>query len=407
MKELNLHDTSLSDRVCWLDANMQDLIDRQERAGIAYVVMVDGELVARNGRGLGDRTAGTPMTPASIVRLFSMTRAVTSAAFLTLVEQGNVSLDDPVSKFLPAFGDSSVLRTADGPSWDVVPQDQPMTVRMLLTYTSGLGYPFEYASPNTPLLTEFIGPLHSTEEGVEAMARLPLFEQPGTRWRYGLSGDVLGRIAEVVSGQPLDEFLSERLLKPLGMEDTGFWVPPGKIDRLARAYGPAGDERLADLTSTWQAEYGTFDRPISFLSGGGGLASTADDYLRFLQMLLSGGMAGNTRILSPRSVADMLTGHVPLTPGLAYRPHARFGYGLCVLDPEAERPFGLPSQEATWEGLANTVFLIDPKHKLAAVGLTQYFGPDPASFTNAFRTAVYRLIAPSAAGSPGDSLPLR
>jgi CubicO group peptidase (beta-lactamase class C family) len=386
--------SGFAERLARLDADMQQLVDRHERAGIAYGVVLDGRIVALAGVGMRDRAAALPMTPTSIVRLFSMTRAITSAAFLTLIEQGLVSLSDPVARFLPAFGDTHVLRSPDGAIGDVVPQDRPITIEMLLNYTSGLGYPFQYRPGEQPLMTDIIGHARSTGEGIDRLARLPLFDQPGTRWRYGFSGDVLGRIAEVVSGQPFDAFLRERVLDPLGMVDTGFWVPPADIDRLAKAYGPVGDDPLADVDMTWRAEYGAFDRPIAFLSGGGGLASTTEDYLRFVQMLLDDGMAAGTLVLAAESVTAMLTGHVPLAPGLAYRPHARFGYGLAVLDPEAERPFGVATQEATWEGLANTVFYIDRQHRLGAVGMTQYFGEDPDLFTRTFRNAVYRLITP-------------
>ncbi len=376
-----------------LRAAMRKLVDDGKRAGIAYGVYHHGKLVALDGYGLSDRVSKTAMTPDSIVRIFSMSRAVTTVAFLTLVEQGKVGLDDPVSKYLPEFATTPVLRSADGTSIDTVAQVRPITIRHLLTYTSGLGYPFEYPAGITVKQTELMGPTVTTEEGVRRTAKLPLFSQPGERWRYGLSGDVLGRVAEVVSGMPLDRFMRERLFDRIGMKDTAFWVPPAKIDRLAKAYGPVGTDSLGDVNATWQPEYGSFDRPNSFLSAGGGLATTTRDYLLFTRLLLGGGSVDGVRILKPETVRDMLTGHAPLQPGLSYRPNISFGYGLGVLDKDAPRPFGIKGHEATWGGLANTFFIVDTENDLSAVAMTQYFGPDADSFTDSFRAGVYGLIA--------------
>lgn len=372
---------------------MHKLVDDKKRAGIAYGIYYRGKLIALEGYGLSDRAKATPMTPDTIVRLFSMSRAVTTVAFLTLVEDGKVGLDDPVSKYLPEFAETPVLQSAEANSTKTVAQVRPMTIRHLLTYTSGLGYPFEYPAAIAVKQTSLMGPSVTTEEGVRRIAKLPLFSQPGDRWRYGFSGDVLGRVAEVVSGQPLDCFVQERLLDRIGMNDTAFWVPPGKIDRLARAYGPVGKDPLGDVNATWQPEYGTFDRPIAFLSAGGGLASTTRDYLIFTRLLLGGGTVDGVRVLKPETVRKMLTGHAPLQPGLAYQPKKSFGYGLAVADEDAPRPFGIKGHEATWGGLANTFFLVDTQNDLAAVAMTQYFGPESDIFTETFRAGVYELIA--------------
>jgi CubicO group peptidase (beta-lactamase class C family) len=374
---------------------MHGMVDAHKRAGIAYGVMYRGRLVALDGYGMRDISRKLPMTPDSIMFLASMTRAVSTVGFLTLVDEGRVGLDDPVARYIPEFARTQVLiRSADGRPAGIVPQVRPMTIRQLLTYTSGLGYPFEYPSGMTVDQATLMGPDVTTQEGIRRIAALPLFAQPGDRWRYGFSGDVLGRIAEVVSGQSLDVFLKQRVFDKLGMADTGFWVEPDKVDRLARAYGPKDGKPLADLNDTWQRIYGSFDRPIAFLSGGGGLASTTTDYLKFTQMLIQGGTLNGVRILRPETVKDMLTGHAPLQPGLSYRPHMAFGYGLGVYDEDAARPAGLKGHEASWGGLANTFFLVDTDHDLAAVAMTQYYGPDADMFTEIFRQGVYGLVKP-------------
>ncbi|CAN5477616.1 serine hydrolase domain-containing protein [soil metagenome] len=376
-----------------LSAAMRALVHDHKRAGIAYGVMYKGKMVAMEGIGLRDMAKGLPMTPDSIVFLASMSRAVSTVGFLTLVEEGKVGLDDPVAKYLPEFASMSVLiQSADGKPVGIVPQVRPMTIRHLLTYTSGLGYPFTYPAGMTVDQATLMGPNVTTGEGIRRIAALPLFSQPGDRWRYGFSGDVLGRVAEVVSGQSLDVFLKARVFDQLGMSDTGFWMGPDKVDRLARAYGPKDGKPLADLAGTWQAIYGSFDRPIAFLSGGGGIASTTIDYLKFTQMLVQGGTLNGVRILKPETVTDMLTGHAPLQPGLAYQPDMKFGYGLGVFDEGAKRPGAIKGHEATWGGLANTFFFVDTDHDLAAVAMTQYYGPDPDEFTRTFRDAVYGLL---------------
>jgi len=386
-------DPALAAALATLKSDMHGLVDRHERSGIAYGVMLRGRLVALDGYGLRDRARNLPMTPDTICRLFSMTRAISTVAFLTLVEEGKVGLDDPVAKFVPAFGQTQVLRLVDGKVSGLEPQASPMTVRHLLTYTSGLAYPQEYPAELKVVQSELMGPNIDTVAGIDKLAKIPLVHQPGSRWTYGFSGDVLGRIAEVASGQPFDRFLHERLLDRIGMKDTDFWMRPPAVDRLAKAYGPVGTDKLADVNSQWQPEYGTFDKPIPFLSAGGGLASSTTDYLRFLQLLLNGGEIDGVRILKPETMKDMLTGHASLVPGLAYRPNAAFGYGLAVLDDKAQRPFGIASQEAGWFGVANTTFFVDPQHQLAAVGMTQYFGSGFGLFPETFRNAVYRLIA--------------
>lgn len=376
-----------------LHDDMQALVSEKQRAGIAWVVMIDGKIVSRDGVGYANLATKAPMAPDSIVRLFSMSRALSTAAFLTLVDEGKVSLDDPVAKYLPEFADTRVMKSYDNSVPGTNPQVRPMTVRMVLDYTAGLGYAQTYPKSMHMVQSEIMGPGITTTQAIRNIAKLPLQSQPGEHWRYSFSGDVAGRIAEVVSGKPLDQFLRDALYVKLGMKDTGFWAPKKDLARLSIPYGPLANDPLADLRVAWTAEFGTFDKPIESLSAGGGLVSTADDYIRLLAMLSNGGVYNGRQVLKPATVADMLSQHAKLEEGLAYRPQMSFGYGLGVLDDMAPRPFGVEGHEATWGGLANTVFYIDPVNHMAAVGMTQYYGADGARFPEAFRKAVYRLIA--------------
>jgi CubicO group peptidase (beta-lactamase class C family) len=266
-----------------------------------------------------------------------------------------------------------------------------MTIRHLLTYTAGFGYAFDWAPPYALRMDEIISPTLPTREGIRRLADQPLLNQPGVAWRYGFAGDVLGVIAEQMTGQNLDLLLQDRVLGPLGMKDTGFWYPPEKIGRLARAYGPVADEDLADVSAAWEPLYGAYDRAPEFLSAGGGLCATAEDYLRFCRMLLNEGIFENTRVLKADSARMMLT------PQLAGPHHATFwnapqapathrgrpwSFGMAAASPDPAAAF--PMQVAGWMGLMNTAFLIHPRHQLAAVVMSQYLGPDEAALADIF-----------------------
>lgn len=372
---------------------MQTLVDNRQRADIAWGVMVHGKLVSLDGIGYANRKTRTPMTPKTIVRLFSMSRAVTTAAFLTLVDEGKVSLDDPVAKYLPEFGQTRVMSTYDNSVPTTVAQVRPMTIRMLLDYTAGLGYAQTYPKSMNMVQSSIMGPGISTEQAIKNIAKLPLQSQPGDRWRYSFSGDVVGRVAEVVSGKPLDQFLADALYAKVGMVDTGFWAPKQDLDRLAVPYGPLANEPLEDLSVAWTKEFGTFDKPIASLSAGGGLVSTTEDYLRFLSMLVAKGKINGVQVLKAETVADMVSQHAKLEEGLGYRPNTSFGYGLGVVDDMVPRPHGVLGHEATWGGLANTYFFIDTVNDIVAVGMTQYYGAGADEFPTAFREAVYGLVA--------------
>jgi CubicO group peptidase (beta-lactamase class C family) len=366
-----------------LREDMHRLVDEKRRAGIVYGVLHKGDIVDIDSYGLKDVQRGSPMATETIFRIFSMTRAISTAAFLTLFDQGRIDLTDPVADYLPEFKSTPVIRSVDGDQVILEEQASPLTIQHLLTYTSGLGYAFNWPASFGFKMSDVLDLDRPTRQGVKTLAKMPLLRQPGAKWQYGFSGDVLGAVAEVAAGAPLDRFLSETLLGPLGMHDTAFCFGPDKAGRLSRAYGPGDAGPLSDVTALWQPEYGTFDKPIQFFSAGGGLASTVPDMLRFCQMLLNEGRLDGVRHLRPKTVRMMLTPQTTPEQGLTfwYDPDAspvfkgkRWGFGLAVAEP----PTPLAGEIAGWGGLMNTVFFLDSRNDLAAVAMSQYVGPDEA-----------------------------
>ncbi len=366
---------------------LQRLIDTLQRDVDAGIVPGAVALVARRGRivchqalGFRDREAGAPMTLDSQFRIASMTKPMTSVATMMLAEEGRLMLADPVAHYLPEFAKLKVAVNSDDPSAKTLttePCRRPMTVHDLLRHSSGLTYGFlagpalkqAYAEAGVGEMT------HTNAEMIDKLGRLPLAYQPGSTWQYGLSTDVLGRVVEVVSGMALDDFFASRICGRLGMTSTGF--------------GPADPARAAEP----QVDRATGKRPPmireatvkpNWLSGGGGLLSTASDYVRFCQMLLNGGALGDTRLLSPKTVAHMASDH--LTPDMRSGPQMSMMFG--VLNPVAENGLGfglgfavrthagrnpLPGSvgDFSWSGVTGTYFWIDPQEQLIGILLVQ------------------------------------
>jgi CubicO group peptidase (beta-lactamase class C family) len=384
-----------------LRSAMHRLVDDKLRAGLVYGIVYRGKIVTIDAYGYRDLEHKLPMTADTIFRIFSMSRAVTSAAILTLVDDGTIGLDDPVAKYLPEFAATPVIRSVQGDEILTEPQSMKLSVRHLFTYTAGLGYAFDWPKSLGFTMGDVLRLDEPTRVGIRALATMPLLTQPGAKWHYGFSGDVLGAVAEVAANEPLDRFLAERLTGKLGMKDTGFWLEPGQVGRLSRAYGPAGGQPLADITSAWQKEYGTFDKPIKFLSAGGGLASTVPDYLRLLLMLLNGGELDGVRVLKPETVRMMLSRQTTPEQGLTYwyDPSASplfkdRAWGLGISVPAAEiTPKSAPDgQMDGWAGLMNTVFFVDPGHDLAAVAMSQYLGPDADALGQTLHRGLYAAL---------------
>ena len=281
---------------------MQRYVDDGLTGGIVTMVARRGSLVHWETVGFRNIERQEPLQPDDIVRICSMTKPITSVAVMMLVESGDLSLADPVSRYLPSLSELRVY-TSDG----LIPLTRPVTIEHLLSHTSGLTYGWLGTPVDSMYVQEdvFSGDLQNL---VEKVGGLPLLDQPGSIWSYGVSTDVLGRVIEVVSGLPLDEFLNLRVFTPLGMKDTEFHVPPEKSDRFTTAYATAADGSLAVTDVSRCGSYGA--RP-QLLLGGAGLVSTAPDYLRFAQMMLNGGKFDGHRLLSAETVDMMRTNRLP------------------------------------------------------------------------------------------------
>ncbi|MEU5539156.1 serine hydrolase domain-containing protein [Streptomyces sp. NPDC020362] len=343
--------------------------------------------VARGGRvahlttyGHRDVAAGLPVEADTLWRIYSMTKPVTAVAVLQLVEEGRLSLDDPVDRHVPAFADPRVYESGSGARMRTRPADGPILIRHLLTHTAGLTFGFYYKHPVDALyrargLESSVPPGADLAETVEVYASLPLQFEPGTQWNYSVASNVLGRVIEVVSGQPLDAFFAERIFRPLGMTDAGFHLAPGQMGRLAELYGETDDGGIAPVPGL-----PVQSRP-RFLSGSGGVVATAHDFHRFMEMLRRGGELDGTRLLSPGTVAEMTRNQLPGgadrrsfgAPAHQERSNEGLGFGFNVsvaVDPARTlAPQGLGTYG--WTGVATTAFWVDPGRDLTVQFMTQ------------------------------------
>ena len=366
--------------------------------GWLVVVHRDGEThVECSGR--RDIEADLPVEEDTLWRIYSMTKPITSVAAMMLWEEGHFELKDPVSRWLPEFADMRVFRGGAMAKVVTEPALEPIAMWHLLTHTSGLTYGFHHANPVDALYREAgfewaSPPGMDLQACCEAWAGLPLLFQPGREWNYGVSTDVLGRVVEVISGQPLDEFLAARVLGPLGMVETWFSAPEPEHGRLAALYTPDPDTGRATRSPASVSA----TRPPEFLSGGGGLVSSAADYLRFTRMLLGGGELDGVRLLSPRTLRMMASNHLPGhadleafgRPLFAETTFDGVGFGLgfsVVQDPVAGR---YPSSrgEFAWGGAASTAFFVDPAERMVVLFFTQLL---PSS-TYPIRSQLHQLV---------------
>ncbi len=352
-------------------------------------------LIARHGRigyfesfGRRDPADPSPMSKDTIFRIYSMTKPVTSVAAMMLWEEGAFLLDDAIDRYLPDLADLAVAVERDG-QIEREPVQRPVTIHDLLRHTSGITYEFRGRGPVHRMYTS--ARIHSRSQSsaaqVAALGKLPLLHQPGTRWEYGRSTDVIGRLIEVLSGETLGAFFERRILAPLGMVDTAFHVPSRNHPRLAEAF--AKDPATGDAVQLQKV----IDPP-TLESGGGGLVSTAGDYARFLQMLLNGGTLDEVRVLGRKTIEFMTADHLGSITGAPdlLLPGYGFGLGFAVRlhTGIAQTPGSIG--EYFWGGLAGTTFWVDPKERLLAVLLTQAPG-QRAYYAALFRDLVYAAIA--------------
>ncbi|MBT9524089.1 MAG: beta-lactamase family protein [Rhizobacter sp.] len=371
-----------------LSAALSEQIDKQRLPGVVAMVVRRGKLAYFQALGQRDPASGDAMRPDSIFRIYSMTKPVVSVAAMMLFDEGRLFLSDPVAKYLPEFMHTPVgVVRADGVI-DHVPATRAMTVQDLLRHTSGLTYEILAEAPIRKLYAraKIYRRDWTNEDFSKALAALPLMYQPGTVWDYSRATDLLGRLVEVVSGQPLRDFFQTRIFEPLGMVDTGFHVPAEQLHRLAEPFAKDPDSG---------AEVKVLDvrEPVAMDMGGGGLVSTAADYARFCQMLINGGQLDGHRLLSRKTVELMTSDHLGGLPSMSdlLPPGHGFGLGFAVRLQTGMAPVAGSEGLYFWGGLAGTTFFIDPKEELYAVLMVQ--APGQRDEVRAlFRNLVYAAI---------------
>lgn len=375
---------------------LQGYVDSGKLAGMVAFIARHGKVGYSQAIGDMDVAQHTPMRIDGVFRIYSMTKPVIAVGILMLAEQGKLRLDDPVTKFVPAFGNTQVYDGGGASNPSVKALARPITIQHLLTHTSGLTYGAFGETPVDSIYrrANLLDPSRTVEQFADSIARMPLLFQPGDAWTYSMAIDVLGRIVEVASGRPLDQFLQQEIFSPLGMRETSMHVLPAMEGRIPVLYsrGPNGALRPAA-----QLLAANFQPSGRFLSGGGGLLSTPADYLRFAQMLLNGGELDGTRILNRESVSMMTRNLLPpsLTPIVSPMVgHAGYGYGLAGAVLVDSALSGLPGSPGIyrWWGLMGTFFWIDPKSDLIGMVWTQFSTGRVYPLEQDFQRLVYAAV---------------
>jgi CubicO group peptidase (beta-lactamase class C family) len=380
---------------------MQKYLDKGKLPGATTLVARKGKVVFCESLGFGDIEAKKPLKVDSIHRFYSMTKPVTSVAVMMLYEQGLFQLDDPVSEFIPDFKDMQVYISGAGNEIRTRPAQTPITIKHLLTHTSGLTYGFFnedviadlYIKNNTDF-TANDGPL---EQVIARLAKLPLVFDPGSRWNYGVSTDVLGRLVEIWSGQTFDQHLKQKIFEPLNMMDTGFFVPKTKIDRFVSLYGFTDENPMALIDAS---QTSSIIGSVQTFSGGGGLVSTLGDYFRFTELLRRKGEFDGVRLLGRKTMEFMTCNHLPGDlaqmgqPSFNETTYEGIGFGLgfsVMLDPAKACIIGSPGEYA-WGGAASTAFWIDPVEDMTIIFLTQLRPSSAYPIRRELRVLTYQAI---------------
>ena len=381
-----------SERLTRLHDGMQELVDDGRLAGITTMVSRRGKVVDFQTYGQRDIEAGDPMEEDAIFRIYSMSKPITGVALMTLYEEGKFRLSDPVQRYIPEFTD---LKVADswGPDGPVlVDADHPMTIRELMSHTAGLAYGIGSPGPTDSIYSArgVLSRNGTLADMIDKLSEIPLRHQPGSRWYYSIAVDVQGRLVEILSGQPFDEFLQERIFDPLRMVDTGFDVPEEDHDRLVPYYGYDGEGNLVAPPERGEVGSRAYLDPTTFFSGGGGLVSTTTDYMRFAQMVLNGGELDGVRILSPTTVDLMTQNQMPrANPERA--PGVGFGLDFSVVLDQVGKEYTSVG-EYSWGGAAGTWFWIDPVEELIFVGMIQQRGGRRPNVSSISHRATYQAI---------------
>jgi CubicO group peptidase (beta-lactamase class C family) len=385
-----------TDRLARIDTTFQRFVDEDRLGGAVVLVLRDGKPVYERAFGWADKEAGRKMRTDSVFRIASQSKALTSVAILSLVEEGKLGLGDPAGAYIPGFTKSTVA-VQEGGEVKVVPARRAITIRDLLTHTAGISYG---ANPSVAAQYEAKGLGYGTGYGwytadkdepicttMERLATLPFVAQPGEQWVYGYNTDVLGCIAERISGMPLDQLIRTRITDPLGMKDTRFYLPAVERDRLATVYASGADGRIARAPDGARGQGHYVDGPRKSFAGGAGLLSTARDYARFLEMIRNGGAVDGVRVLTPRTVALMTTNQVGtlhsangLGFGLGFEVTERYGANFM----DSVGSFG-------WSGAYGSTYRVDPKERLVLVMMIQML-PNTTNIAERFNNLVYQAL---------------
>jgi CubicO group peptidase (beta-lactamase class C family) len=394
---ITLHDGIHNNRLSEIDNIMKDYVDKNQIVGAVVMVVKDNKVVYYKGHGYADLLAKKPMKPDAIFRIMSQTKAITSLAIMQLFEQGKLGLDQRISDFIPEFKNPKLLKTfnAADSSYTSVPAASEITFRDLLTHTSGISYPdigkdtmrAIYAKNGIPSGLGFFNENLLTK--MKSLATLPLLHNPGERFTYGLSTDLLGTLVEVISGKSLETYFQENIFEPMGMKDTYFNVPVSKSHRLPTVYTEDSNQKIIEWSPTFRNIDPTYPIiPKTYFSGGAGLSSTAYDYAIFLQMLLNGGKYNNKQILGRRTVELMLS------PQLADNFYGDDNFTLgFALTSEKSANLNMRSEGSfAWGGYYGTTYWADPKEKLICLFMTQHTPNSHRDFEDKITSVIYSSL---------------
>jgi len=395
-----------ADRLSRIDRHLQRYVDAGKVPHAQFLLARQGQVVHQSVIGQQDPERDVALREDTVFRIYSMTKPVTSVALMTLVEEGLIALDDPVAKHIPEWANLGVFSAGVDPLWMTTSPSRPMQVVDLMRHTSGLTYGFQNRTnvdaAYRKLKVEAMYGGTDLEGMIGQLAKLPLEFSPGEAWNYSVSTDVVGYLVQKIAGKPLDQVFAERIFEPLKMVDTGFSVREDQRSRFAACYeaAPGGRPKLQDDPST-----SPYLGPPSLLSGGGGLVSTAEDYLRFANMLVRGGELDGARILAPKTIKLMASNHLPGGQDLTQMSRSLFsestnagvGFGLgfaVVFDPPKTLvPCSLG--EFYWGGMASTAFWVDPLEEVTAVFMTQLIPSSTYPLRRELRTLVYGALEES------------
>ena len=390
--------TFSTERLARIDKVLQQYVDENRISGAVGLVLQEGKPVYERAVGWADKEAGTKMAPDTIFRIASQTKALTSVAILALMEEGKLTLTDPVSRFIPSFADSKVA-VRNGTSVDIVAAKRPINIRDLLTHTAGIWYGTD-ASVASLYVAKGLGtaagygwytadkdePICVT---MERLGTLPFVAQPGEAWVYGYNTDILGCVVEKASGTPLDEFIRTRITGPLGMKDTQFFLPPAQRARLAAVYTGNGDGTVKRAQDGPRGQGNYVDGPRKSFAGGAGILSTARDYARFLEMIRRGGAIDGVRILSSRTIALMTTNQVG-----TLHSQTGLGFGLGFETTDRVGANGLdPVGAYGWSGAYSSMYRVDPESNVVICFMVQVV-PTTIDLGRKFPTLVYQALEP-------------